>query len=94
VDVVGAGPSWNTRLLMGPCSYSVDIALLCLRPLVLPLLLVLVELPHAYPRGSAPGSALAPLLFLDFLQLLLLSVAVQLALPVVPVYDEDDEEYQ
>jgi len=58
------------------------------------LLLAFVELPHAYPRGSAPGSALAPLLFLDFLQLLLLSVEVQLALPAPPVFDEDDEEYQ
>jgi hypothetical protein len=61
---------------------------------LLPLLLPFVELPHAYPRGPAPGSALAPLLFLDFLQLLLLSVEVQLALPAPPVYDEDDEEYQ
>jgi hypothetical protein len=79
---------------MGPCGFSDDIVLLCLRPLVLPLLLAFVELPHAYPRGSAPGSALAPGLFVDFLQLLLLSVAVQLALPAVPVYDEDYEEYQ
>jgi hypothetical protein len=60
------------------------------------LLLAFVELPHVYPRGSAPGSALAPLLYLDLLQLLLLSVEVQLALPAPPVYDEDedDEEYQ
>jgi len=87
-------PAGKTRLQMGPCGYADDILNLCLRPLVLPLLLVLVELPHAYPRGSAPGSALAPLLFLDFLQLLLLSVAVQLALPAVPVDDEDYDDYQ
>ena len=94
VDVVGAGPSWNTRLLMGPCSYSDDIALLCLRPLVLPLLSAFVELPHAYLRGSAPGSFLAPGLFVDLLQLILLSIAVQLALPAVPVEEDDCEEIQ
>jgi hypothetical protein len=62
--------------------------------MTLPLLLQFVELPHVYPQGPAPGSALAPLLFLDLLQLLLLSVEVQLALPAPPVFDEDDEEYQ
>jgi len=63
--------------------------------MTLPLLLQFVELPHAYPRGPAPGSALAPLLYMDLLQLLLLSVEVQLALPAPPVFDEDeDEEYQ
>ena len=85
-------PAGKTRLQMGPSGYADDIT--SLRPLMLPLLLQFVELPHAYPRGPAPGSALAPLLFLDFLQLLLLSVEVQLALPAPPVYDEDDEEYQ
>ena len=80
---------------MGPCGYSDGIALLLQRPLVLPLLSAFVELPHAYPRGPAPGSALAPLLYLDFLQLLLLSVEVQLALPAPPVFDEDeDDKYQ
>ena len=79
---------------MGPCGYSDGIALLLQRPLVLPLLSAFVELPHAYPRGSAPGSALAPRLFVDFLQLLLLSVEVHLALPAAPVYDVDYDEYQ
>ena len=94
VDVVSAGPSWEYALLMGPCGYSDGIALLLQRPLVLSLLSAFVELPHAYPRGPAPGSALAPLLYMDLLHLLLLSVEVQLALPAPPVYDEDDEEYQ
>jgi len=87
-------PAGKSRLLMGPSGYSDDMT--CLRPLVLPLLLAFVELPHVYRRGSAPGSALAPLLYLDLLQLLLLSVEVQLALPAPPVYDgdQDDEEYQ
>jgi len=85
-------PAGITRLLMGPCSYSDDIVLLCQRPLVLPLLSAFVELPHAYLRGSAPGSFLAPGLFVDLLQLILLSIAVQLALPTVPVEDDDDYE--
>jgi len=85
-------PAGSTRLLMGPCSYSDDIALLLQRPLVLPLLSAFVELPHAYLRGSAPGSFLAPGLFVDLLQLILLSIAVQLALPTVPVEDDDDYE--
>jgi hypothetical protein len=68
VDVVGAGPSLNTRLLMGPCN-SDDIALLCLRPLVLPLLLV-SRAPPCLPPGvcswfcpgsrALPGPAAAP----------------------------------
>ena len=56
-------PAGKTRLQMGPCGYADDILNLCLRPLVLPLLSAFVELPHAYLRGSAPGSALVPGLF-------------------------------
>jgi len=50
VHVVGAGPSLNTRLLMGPCN-SDDIALLSLRPLVLPLLLAFTSSPMPTPGG-------------------------------------------
>ena len=82
-----AVPAGFTRIQMGPCSFHDDIVYLGPRPLVLPLLSALVELPPAYLRGSAPGSPLAPELFLDLLQLLLLSIAVQLALPVAPVHD-------
>jgi len=86
-------PAGKTRLPLGPSGYSDDIT--SLRPMTLPLLLQFVELPHAYPRGPAPGSALAPLLYMDLLHLLLLSVEVQLALPAPPVFDEDeDDKYQ
>jgi len=85
-------PAGKTRLLMGPCGYVDD--MLCLRPLVLPLLQEFVELPLVDPHGSAPGVALAPRLFLDFVDLLLLSIEVQLGLlptPLVSDEDEDDE---
>jgi len=83
-------PAGKTRLLMGPCGYADD--MFCLRPLMLPLLHEFVELPHVDPRGSAPGTALAPTLFLDLLQLLLLSVEVQLGLlPAPPVSDDEDD---
>jgi hypothetical protein len=85
-------PAGKTRLLLGPCGYVDD--MLSLRPLVSPLLQEFVELPLVDPHGSAPGVALAPRLFLDFVDLLLLSIEVQLGLlptPLVSDEDEDDE---
>jgi len=51
------------------------------RPLLLPMLVALFGLPSSYLWGSITGHALAPELYLEVLQLLLLSVPVQLALP-------------
>ena len=87
-------PAGVTRLLLGPCFYPDDVLFRCraLSP-ALPLLLAPLELPPACLRGSAPGAALAPELFVDLLQLLLLSVDVQLALPAAPVWD-DNEDFQ
>ncbi len=88
-------PAGVTRLQLGPrfCHHDV---VFCyrVRPLMLPLLLALVELPPAYLQGSAAGAALAPKLFLDLLQLLLLSVSVQLALPACLPLGEDEDDFQ
>ena len=81
-------PAGKTRLLLGPCGYADD--MFCLRPLVSPLLEEFVELPLVNPHGSAPGVALAPRLFLDFVDLLLLSIEVQLGL--LPTDDDEDDE--
>ena len=86
-------PAGKASLPLGPFGHSDDIA--SLRPRTPPLLLHFVELPRAYTRGPAPGSALAPLLYLHLLHLLLLSVDAQLSLPAPPVFDEDeDDKYQ
>jgi hypothetical protein len=45
------------------------------------MLLALDSLPCSYLQGSSNGHALAPELYLEVLQLLLFSIAVQLALP-------------
>ena len=75
-------PSGVTRLQLGPHFYEDDVVLLLgARPLLLPSLLALAELPCAFLQGSAAGQPLAPELYLDLLQLLLLSVSVQLAYP-------------
>ena len=83
-------PGGKTRLMLGPCAYADD--LFCLRPLVSPLLEEFVEFPLADSHGSAPGVALAPRLFLDFVDLLFLSVEVQLALLPTPLVSDEDED--
>jgi len=84
-------PAGKIRLLMGPCGYADD--MLSLRPLMLPLLREFVELPLVNHHGSAPGVALAPALFVDLLQLLMLSVEVQFGLlPSPPVSDDEEDD--
>ena len=83
-------PEGKTRLMLGPCAYADD--LFCLRPLVSPLLEEFVELPLVDPHGSAPGVALAPRLFLDFVDLLFLSIEVQLGLLPTPLVSDEDED--
>ena len=69
-----------TRLQLGARFYADDVLLLPWeRPLLLPMLLALDGLPCSFLRGSCNGHALAPEIYLEVLQLLLLSIAVQLA---------------
>ena len=88
-------PSGVTRLQLGPHFYEDDVVLLLgARPLLLPSLLALAELPCVFLQGSAAGQPLAPELYLDLLQLLLLSVSVQLALPACLPLGEDEDDFQ
>ena len=75
-------PPGILRVQLGAHYYHDDIVFLpWSRPLLLPMLLAVLDLPSSYMWGSITGHALAPELYLEVLQLLLLSIAVQLALP-------------
>ena len=68
-----------TRLQLGSRFYADDALLLPWeRHLLLPMLLALDGLPCSFLRGSCNGHAWAPEMYLELLQLLLVSIAVQL----------------
>ncbi len=75
-------PPGILRVQLGAHFYHDDIVFLpWSHPLLLPMLLAVLDLPSSYLWGSITGHALEPELYLEVLQLLLLSIAVQLALP-------------
>ena len=72
------------RAQLGAAFYTYDIVHLpWSRPLLLPLLMALQDLPSSYLWGIVTGHTLDTDLYLEVLQLLICSVAVQLALPWV-----------
>ncbi len=77
------------RIQLGPSFYEDDAVILSReRTLVIPLLLAINVLPCSMTvEGSHNGPALVPPLYLEVLQLLHLSLAVQLALPGVSSND-------
>ena len=77
-------PPAVSRAQLGATFYNDDIVLSpWSRPLLLPMLVALMDLPSSYLWGVLSGHTLDTNLYLKVLQLLLCSVAVQLALPWV-----------
>ena len=75
-------PPGVTRLQLGPAFYCDDV-LWWHRglPLLLPMLVAVSTLPNTFLQSSCQGSVLETEVYLELLQLLLMSIAVQLALP-------------
>ncbi len=75
-------PPGITRLHLGPTFYSDDVIWLHRgRPLLLLMLVAVSTLPNTFLQSSCQGSVLETEVYLELLQLLLMSIAVQLALP-------------
>ncbi len=75
-------PPGVTCLQLGPAFYSNDVLLYHReQPLLMPMLVAVSTLPSAFLQSSYQGSVFETEAYLELLQLLLLSIAVQLELP-------------